>query len=92
MLWAAELVTLEGYGMRCLLVPPTILKSSENPFPVHGILQARILEWVAIPFSRDLPSLEIKPRSLALQADSLPSEPPEKPLTCSKIKSSEMFT
>ena len=52
MLWAAELVTLEGYGMRCLLVPPTILKSSENPFPVHGILQARILEWVAIPFSR----------------------------------------
>jgi len=22
---------------------------------VHGILQARILEWVAIPFSRDLP-------------------------------------
>ena len=52
MLWAAELVTLEGYGMRCLLVPPTILKSSENPFPGHGILQGRILEWVAIPFSR----------------------------------------
>ena len=23
-------------------------------FPVHGILQARILEWVAIPFSRGL--------------------------------------
>ena len=23
--------------------------------PVHGILQARILEWVAMPFSRDLP-------------------------------------
>ena len=21
-------------------------------FPVHGILQARILEWIAIPFSR----------------------------------------
>ena len=39
---------------------------------VHGILQARILEWVAIPFSRDLPNPGIKPRSPALQADSLP--------------------
>ena len=27
------------------------------------ILQARILEWVAIPFSRDLPNPGIKPRS-----------------------------
>ena len=47
---------------------------------VHGILQARILEWRAIPFSkgsspRDLPHAEIKPRSPALQADSFPSEP-----------------
>ena len=25
--------------------------------PVHGILQARILEWVVISFSRDLPNL-----------------------------------
>ena len=28
---------------------------------VHGILQARILEWVAMPFSRDLPDLGIEP-------------------------------
>ena len=40
---------------------------------VLGILQARILEWVAIPFSRT------EPRSSILQADSLPSEPPGKP-------------
>ena len=26
-----------------------------------GILQARILEWVAIPFSRDLPKLGVEP-------------------------------
>ena len=39
----------------------------------HGILQARILEWVAISFSRG----SFQPRSLALQADSLPSELPE---------------
>jgi len=34
---------------------------------VHGILQARILEWVAILFSRDLPNSGIEPRSPALQ-------------------------
>ena len=41
---------------------------------VHGILQARILERVVIPFSRDLshPGIELGPP--ALQVDSLPSE------------------
>ena len=43
---------------------------------VHGILRARRLEWAAISFSRDLPDPGIKPTSPALQADSLPSEPP----------------
>ena len=38
---------------------------------VCGILQARILEWVAIPPPGDLPDPEIKPMSPALQADSL---------------------
>ena len=42
---------------------------------VHGILQSRILEWVAISFSRDLPNPGIEPGSPALQADALPSEP-----------------
>ena len=38
----------------------------------HGILQARILEWVAICFSRgDHLHPGVKPRSSALQADSL---------------------
>ena len=46
---------------------------------VHGILWARILEWVAISFSRDLPDPGIKPRSPALQADALTSELPGKP-------------
>jgi len=32
------------------------------------------------PFAEDLPDPGIKPRSLALQADSLPSEPPGKPI------------
>ena len=47
---------------------------------VHGILQARILEWVAIPSPGDLPYPGIKPRSPALQVDSLPAEPPGKPI------------
>ena len=34
-----------------------------------GILLARILEWVAMPSSRDLPNPEIEPRSSSLQAD-----------------------
>ena len=48
-------------------------------YTVHGIFQARILEWVAFPFPRDLPNLGIKPRYLTLQADSLPAEPQGKP-------------
>ena len=32
----------------------------------HGILQARVLEWIAFPFSGDLPNPGIKPRSPAL--------------------------
>ena len=39
-----------------------------------GILQARILEWVALPSSRDLPNPGIEPRSPSLQVDSLPAE------------------
>ena len=42
---------------------------------VLEILQARILEWVAILFFRDLPHPGIEPRSPVLQVDSLPSEP-----------------
>jgi len=45
---------------------------------VHGILQARILEWVAMLSSRDLPNPRVEPVSPALQADSLPTEPPGK--------------
>ena len=44
----------------------------------HGILQAR--NWSGLPFPSpgDLPNPGIKPRSPALQADALTSEPPGK--------------
>ena len=45
---------------------------------VHGNLQARILEWVAILSPGHLPNPGIELRSLALQVDSLSSEPPGK--------------
>ena len=45
---------------------------------VHGNFQARVLEGVAISFPGDLPDPGIEPRSPALQADSLLSEPPGK--------------
>ena len=38
---------------------------------VHGILQTKILQWVAIPSPGDLPDPGIKPASPALQVDSL---------------------
>ena len=47
---------------------------------VHGIFQARILEWVAISFSRRSSWLRIEWWSSALQADFLLSEPPGKPV------------
>ena len=38
-------------------------------YTVHGILQARILKWVAFPFSRRSSQLRDEPRSPTLRAD-----------------------
>ena len=43
------------------------------------ILQTRILEWVAFPFSRGSSQPRIEPRYPTLQANSLPAERPGKP-------------
>ena len=46
----------------------------------HGILQARVLELIAMPPSPgDLPNPGIEPGSSALQLGSLPLAPPGKP-------------
>ena len=61
---------------------PTLWGPMDGSLPgsfVHGITQTRILVWEAIPFSRGSSQPRIKPRSPALQADSLLSEPPGKP-------------
>ena len=46
-----------------------------------GILQASIPSGLPCPLPGDLPNTGIEPRFPALQADSLPSEPSEKPIT-----------
>ena len=46
---------------------------------IHGILQKRIQEWLAIPFPRGLSNSGIEPMSPTLQAGALLSEPPGKP-------------
>ena len=54
---------------------PTFCEPLDCSLPgtfVHGISQVRILEWVAMPFSRGSSQPGIKPRSPALQGDSLP--------------------
>ena len=53
------------------------MDSSPPGSSVHGILQLRILECGSS--LGDLPDPGIEPGSLALQADSLPSELPGKP-------------
>ena len=57
---------------------PTLCDPMDCSLPassIHGIFQARVLEWVAISFSRGLPDPGLKPRSPTLQAAALPSEP-----------------
>ena len=56
----------------------SVMSDSRDPmdcslpdFSVHEILQARILEWVAIPFSRGSSRLRDAPKSPALQVHSL---------------------
>ena len=54
---------------------------------VHGILQARRLEWVAITFSRESSRLRDWTQYPALQAYSLLSEPPGKPKILAQFSS-----
>ena len=59
-----------------------ILDCSQPGSPVHGILQAKILEWIAISYSRVLTDPGIEPTSLgspALAGGFFTTEPPGKP-------------
>ena len=48
-------------------------------YTVHGILQARILEWVAFPFSKGSSQTRDQTQVSTLQVDYFPAEPQGKP-------------
>ena len=60
---------------------PSVVSDSQqsHDYTIHEILQARILEWVAFPFSRGSSQPKDRNRSPALQVNSLPVESPRKP-------------
>ena len=62
---------------------PTLCDPMDCSLPassVHGTFQARVLDGLLFPSPGDLPDPGIKPRSPALEVDTLPSEPPGKSL------------
>ena len=53
-------------------------------YTVHGVLQARITEWVPVPFSRGSSQPQDGTQVSTLQADSLPAEPQGRPIASSE--------
>ena len=88
--WQTNSLSLSYQGSPACLVAqscPNLCDPIDHSPPgssVHGILQTKMLEWVAISFCRG--SSQPRARtcvscvSLALQVDSLPAEPSGKPL------------
>ena len=56
---------IQAHGQRlCQTCTESVCDPMGSSLPsscVHGILQARILDWVAIPSPRDLPDLGLNP-------------------------------
>ena len=73
-------------SVRCSVMSDSLrphgLKAHQAPLSMDFSRQEY---WSGLPFTSpgNLPNPGIKPGSLALQADSLPSEPPGKPTFCS---------
>ena len=70
----------------CVVLSHSVMSDSVTPWTVDhqaplsmGILQARILDCIAMPSPRDFPNPGIEHRTPTLQVDSLPSESPGKP-------------
>ena len=80
---AIQSTSLSGGGgglvAKSCLTPWDPMDCSPPGSAVHGISQARIQEWVAISFFRDLPNPGIKPASPALSGRFFTTEPPGKP-------------
>ena len=84
--WATELIdwlrvgkNLKNWWYQMLKVKVTQSFLTVTPWTVRGIVQARILEWVAYPFSMGSSQPGIELGFPTLQADSLPTELSGKP-------------
>ena len=75
-LWEKLGLALVGSEMKVAQSCPTLCNPMD--YTVHRSLNARIMDWVTFPSPGVLPNPGIEPRSLALQADALTSEPPGK--------------
>ena len=78
--WQVDSLPLSHLGkvrVKVALLCPTLCDPKDCT--VCGILQARILECLAFPFSRGSFQPRIDPRFPELQADFLPAEPQGKP-------------
>ena len=71
----------ESKNVSCSVLPDSLRPHGCSPpgSSFHGIVQTRILEWAAMPFSRGSYQPRGWTQSPALQADSSLSEPPGKP-------------
>ena len=70
--WYVSALVTQSYLTLCDPLDCSLPGSS-----IHGILQGRILEWVAIPFSRGSSQPGMEPGSPAMQEDSLGFESPD---------------
>ena len=94
--WICMCIYILNGGMRkpvqkvCHIIVPScsVMSDSATSWTIAhqaplsmGILQARILEWVAMPPSKEILPIQGSPRSPTLKVDSLLSEPPGQPIT-----------
>ena len=66
-----------AWNVKVAQLHPTLCHPKD--YIIHGILQARILEWIAVPFSRGSSQPRDRNQSPTLQVDSFPAEPQRKP-------------
>ena len=74
---------------------PTLCNTMDYSLPgssVHGILQARILEWVAIPSSRDLPNPTYVSCGSCIAGRVFTTEPSRKPQCRAYLERNRILT
>ena len=86
--WESGILVMpkRSYQPDCAVLGRSVMSSSTTPLIVArqsplsmGILQTRILEWVAYPFSRGSPQPRDQTHVSCIAGRFLPSEPPGKP-------------